>query len=85
VAVVGDLNATPWSPRLQALLADARLVDSQVGHGLQPSYPAARGRLGLTIDHILHTREPTTVERELGPNFASDHRMVHARLELRSL
>lgn len=83
VVIVGDLNTTPWSPRLQALLASAKLVDSQLGHGLQPSYPAARGRLGLAIDHVLHTDELTTIERELGPAFGSDHRMVHARLALR--
>jgi endonuclease/exonuclease/phosphatase (EEP) superfamily protein YafD len=83
VVVVGDLNATPWSPRLQALLDGAELVDSQLGHGLQPSYPATRGRLGLAIDHVLHTDEFTTIERELGPAFGSDHRMVHARLALR--
>jgi endonuclease/exonuclease/phosphatase (EEP) superfamily protein YafD len=80
VVVMGDLNATPWSPRLQELLVTADLVDSQVGFGLQPSYPAARGRLGIAIDHVLHSTELTTVARQLGPSFGSDHRMVHARL-----
>jgi endonuclease/exonuclease/phosphatase (EEP) superfamily protein YafD len=81
---IGDLNATPWSPRLQEPCSTtAELVDSQLGHGLQPSYPATRGRLGLAIDHVLHTDELTTIERELGPAFGSDHRMVHARLALR--
>jgi endonuclease/exonuclease/phosphatase (EEP) superfamily protein YafD len=84
VVVVGDLNATPWSPRLRTLLADAELIDSQIGHGLQPSFPASQGRLGLTIDHVLHTADLTTIDRELGPAFGSDHRMVHARLALRS-
>jgi endonuclease/exonuclease/phosphatase (EEP) superfamily protein YafD len=82
VVIIGDLNATPWSPRLQALLYDAALVDSQLGHGLQPSYPADRGIFGLAIDQVLHTRELTTLDRELGPAFGSDHRMVHARLTL---
>jgi endonuclease/exonuclease/phosphatase (EEP) superfamily protein YafD len=83
VVIMGDLNATPWSPRLQALVADAELIDSQLGHGLQPSYPADRGRFGLAIDHVLHTQELTAVDRELGPAFGSDHRMMHARLALR--
>jgi endonuclease/exonuclease/phosphatase (EEP) superfamily protein YafD len=78
--VMGDLNATPWSPNLQKLLETGELVDSQVGFGLQASYPAARGRLGIAIDHVLHSQELTTVARELGPSFGSDHRMVHARL-----
>jgi endonuclease/exonuclease/phosphatase (EEP) superfamily protein YafD len=80
VVVMGDLNATPWSPRLRELLLTADLVDSQVGFGLQPSYPAARGRLGIAIDHVLHSTELTTVARQLGPSFGSDHKMVHARL-----
>ena len=80
VVVVGDLNATPWSPQLQAMALEAELIDSQVGFGLQPSYPAARGRLGIAIDHVLHSPELTTVARQLGPSFGSDHRMVHARL-----
>jgi endonuclease/exonuclease/phosphatase (EEP) superfamily protein YafD len=82
VIVMGDLNATPWSPRLQELLAAGRLLDSQVGYGLQPSFPAAGGRLGIAIDHILHSPELTTVTRELGPSFDSDHRMVHATFAL---
>jgi endonuclease/exonuclease/phosphatase (EEP) superfamily protein YafD len=80
VIVIGDLNATPWSPKLQDLLLEAELIDSQVGFGHQPSYPAARGRLGIAIDHVLHSADLTTVARELGPSFGSDHRMVHARL-----
>ena len=80
VVVVGDLNATPWSPKLQEMLLEAELVDSQVGFGLQPSYPTDRGRLGIAIDHVLHSPELTTVARQLGPSFGSNHRMVHARL-----
>jgi endonuclease/exonuclease/phosphatase (EEP) superfamily protein YafD len=80
VVVMGDLNATPWSPKLQAMVREAELIDSQVGFGHQPSYPAARGRLGIAIDHVLHSSELTTVARQLGPSFGSDHRMVHARL-----
>jgi endonuclease/exonuclease/phosphatase (EEP) superfamily protein YafD len=80
IVVMGDLNATPWSPYLQELLATADLIDSQVGHGMQPSFPASRGWLGLAIDHVLHGPELRTVERQLGPAFGSDHRMLHARL-----
>jgi endonuclease/exonuclease/phosphatase (EEP) superfamily protein YafD len=80
IVVMGDLNATPWSPYFQDLLAAADLRDSQVGHGLQPSFPAARGRMGIPLDHVLHGPELQTLERHLGPAFGSDHRMVHARL-----
>ena len=80
IVVMGDLNATPWSPYLRELLATADLLDSQVGHGLQPSFPASRGRLGIAVDHVLHGPELRTIERRLGPAFGSDHRMVHAKL-----
>jgi endonuclease/exonuclease/phosphatase (EEP) superfamily protein YafD len=78
--VLGDLNATPWSPDLQQLVATGDLIDSQVGFGLQASYPAAWGPLGIAIDHALHTPELTTVARQLGPSLGSDHRMLHATL-----
>ena len=78
--VMGDLNATPWSPALIGMLEEAGLIDSQVGHGLQASYPASLRWLGIPIDHVLHGPELTTTNRRLGPSLGSDHRMVHATL-----
>ncbi len=80
VVVVGDLNATPWSSSFRALLEHGGLRDSQEAHGLQASWPARLGTFGLPIDHVLHSPELITVDRELGPSFGSEHRMVHARL-----
>jgi endonuclease/exonuclease/phosphatase (EEP) superfamily protein YafD len=80
VVVVGDLNATPWSAPFRTMLARGGLADSLGLHGIQPSWPASLGPLGIPIDHVLHSPELTTVERELGPSFGSDHRMVHARI-----
>ena len=81
--VAGDLNATPWSPALIQMLEEAGLVDSQVGHGIQPSYPASLRWLGIPIDHVLHGSELTTTDRRLGPSLGSDHRMVHVSLAQR--
>lgn len=78
--IAGDLNAVPWSSALRRLRADAGLVDSLVGHGIQPSWPAPDAWVGVPLDHVLHTPDLTTVERELGPSFGSDHRLVRARL-----
>jgi len=75
--VVGDLNATPWSPRLRQLQNEGDLLDSQMGHGKQASYPALLGPLGISIDHLLHSPDLTTMERRLGPSLGSDHRMLH--------
>jgi endonuclease/exonuclease/phosphatase (EEP) superfamily protein YafD len=81
VVLMGDLNATSWSAPLRRLLDDGDLVDSRVGHGLQPSWPARFGPLGLAIDHVLHSPELTTVDRQLAPPIdSSDHRMVHATI-----
>lgn len=56
------------------------LVNSLRCRGLQPSWPAALGPLGIPIDHLLHGPELATVGRERGPAFGSDHRMLHVRL-----
>ena len=80
VVVVGDLNATPWSAPFRAMLDRSGLMDSLRLHGPQPSWPVSLGPVGIPIDHVLHSPELTTVERELGPSFGSDHRMVHARI-----
>jgi endonuclease/exonuclease/phosphatase (EEP) superfamily protein YafD len=84
VVLMGDLNATSWSAPLRQLMAESDLVDSRVGHGLQPSWPARFGPIGLTIDHVLHSPELTTIDRQLGPPIdSSDHRMVHASITYR--
>mgnify|MGYP002777837524 CR=1 FL=1 len=71
--VLGDLNATPFSAPLRRLLADAGLVDSQRGFGLQASWPVGRPAPQLAIDHCLHDPALTTVARALGPDLGSDH------------
>jgi len=76
VAIAGDLNATPWSHGFRSLLADANLVNSQRGHGLQTTWPAGLWPLSVPIDHCLHSRSLTAVERSVGPFLGSDHRPV---------
>jgi endonuclease/exonuclease/phosphatase (EEP) superfamily protein YafD len=79
--VMGDLNATPWSPTFRDMVTEAELVDPLRSHrGLQASWPAELGPLGIPIDHVLHGPGLTTLDRSLGPSFGSDHRMVHATL-----
>jgi len=82
VVVLGDLNATPWSSAFQMLLAEGDLVNSQKGFGLQASWPASLGPLGVPIDHVLHSQDLTTVERSLGPGYGSEHRSVNAAIAL---
>lgn len=56
------------------------LLDSHRGHGWQPSYPPWFGPLGIPIDHLWHSPELTTVERQLGPSRGCDHRILNVRL-----
>jgi len=80
VVVIGDLNATPWSSAFRTLVDEAGLVDSQHSHGMQPSWPAWLGPLGLTLDHVLHSPNAVVIDRYLGPSFGSDHRTLHTRV-----
>ena len=72
--VAGDFNATPWSWPFRTLLAGTDLENSQVGFGLQPSFPAASNLLlRVPIDHLLHSKSLKVIDRQLGPALGSDH------------
>ena len=74
VVVAGDFNATPWSWPFRSLLVDTDLENSQVGYGLQPSFPAPSNLLlRVPIDHLLHSDSLKAVDRRLGPALGSDH------------
>lgn len=72
--LIGDLNSSPWSWYFQDLLKKGRLIDSEVGHGLQPTWNALM-RLPpmVPIDHCLTSPEITVASRETGPRVGSDH------------
>jgi endonuclease/exonuclease/phosphatase (EEP) superfamily protein YafD len=83
-AVIGDLDATPWSRPLRDLRRSTGLVDSLAGRGVQPSWPAALPWIArLPIDHVLPSAHLATAERALGRDVGSDHRPVYARLVFR--
>jgi endonuclease/exonuclease/phosphatase (EEP) superfamily protein YafD len=72
--VVGDLNASPWSWPFRRLVAEGSLRNSQIGFGLQASFPAdALFLLRVPIDHLLHSDELRIRDRHLGPTLGSDH------------
>ncbi|MEM7113063.1 MAG: endonuclease/exonuclease/phosphatase family protein [Chloroflexota bacterium] len=71
--LMGDLNTTPWSPIFREFLAGSRLENGRYGFGLQASWPAPLGPLGIPIDHILISPEITIHEFERGPDLGSDH------------
>lgn len=74
LVVVGDLNASPWSWPFRNLVARTGLRNSQIGFGLQPSFPADSSvLLRVPIDHLLHSEELIVRDRRLGPSLGSDH------------
>lgn len=73
VLVVGDLNATPWSHAFRAFVKKTGMVDTQRWSGLQPTWKAKLGRVGIPIDHVLISKEFEVVRRDLGPHNGSDH------------
>ena len=83
--VVGDFNATPWSSPFRKILAGAELRNSQIGFGLQPSFPATSiFVMRVPIDHLLHSPALNVRDRRLGPALGSDHFPLLVDLELTS-
>ena len=85
--LLGDLNATSYTPLFAELCDKAGLVDSRRGFGRQASWHAGEYYglgfllpLHLAIDHVLVTRDVTVLGRRLGPYVGSDHVPVICRL-----
>lgn len=72
--VIGDFNSTPWATRFRQTLVVDELVNSQLGFGLQPTWPSQLPAfLRIPIDHCLHSPTFTTLRREVGAKIGSDH------------
>jgi endonuclease/exonuclease/phosphatase (EEP) superfamily protein YafD len=87
--LLGDLNTGPWSKDFKTLLRQSHLQDSEIGFGIQPTYPVKLPKTHrpwrwpvLPIDHILLAPQFTIIHRQLGPALGSDHLpvLVKARL-----
>ncbi len=77
--IVGDFNATPWSHAYRKLV-DGPLHNSQIGFGLQTSWPNELWPLSIPIDHVVLGETLTAVDRSVGPFLGSDHRPVSLRV-----
>lgn len=87
VLIVGDLNTSPWSYTFQHLLRVTPLKDSQVGFGIQPTWPTFWPKQPfrlpvplIPIDHVLVSRNITVLNRQTGPYVGSDHLPVLVEL-----
>jgi endonuclease/exonuclease/phosphatase (EEP) superfamily protein YafD len=73
VIVLGDLNATPWSPFFTGLLQESGLRDTSRGRGLGGTWPALLPIGKIPLDHCLVSPAITVLDRRLGPRVGSDH------------
>lgn len=80
--VAGDFNTTPWSPYYQDAVHASGLIDSALGQGVEPSWPALLPLLGIRIDHCLASKHWRSVDVNTGPYLGSDHRPLIADLQL---
>ena len=82
VVVIGDLNATPWSPRFVDLLTESALEDASKGRSIQGSWPAWLPLGRIPIDHCLVSSGVGVVSKEIGSRVGSDHLPVIVTITL---
>ncbi len=80
--VMGDMNATPWSPVLRHFMEQNGLRDSALGYGVHPTWFSRWLPLGIPIDQILHSDGISVLDRRVGPEVGSDHFAVTADIAL---
>lgn len=78
--VVGDLNATPWSPAFHRLLTEGGLRDAALGRSVTATWTSRQPMVGLAIDHVLASPQIIAQGYEVGPDLGSDHLPVIAEL-----
>ncbi|MEI8154523.1 MAG: endonuclease/exonuclease/phosphatase family protein, partial [Hyphomicrobiales bacterium] len=69
----GDFNVTYFSPTLRRVLDQSGSHSSQIGFGLQPSWPSIAEKAGIAIDQSIYKGSITPIDRRLGPSFGSQH------------
>lgn len=70
--VMGDLNATQFSPAFRRMLRDSGLR-ACAGQTLQPTWPVQFPPLWVSIDHCLASPGLHTAAFTVGPDVGSDH------------
>jgi len=82
LAVLGDFNATPWSPHLQKFLIETGLRNAAEGFGLDFTWPTFLPLLGIPIDHCLVSSELAVNGYHRGRSIGSDHYPVFIEVAL---
>jgi endonuclease/exonuclease/phosphatase (EEP) superfamily protein YafD len=90
VLIVGDLNTSPWAHTFRHLIDFTKLKDSQLGFGIQTTWPSFWPRQSfrlpvplIPIDHVLVSDNFNVISRRTGPYVGSDHLPVIVELALK--
>jgi endonuclease/exonuclease/phosphatase (EEP) superfamily protein YafD len=81
--IMGDLNASMWSPAYKRMMRRQGLKDAREGHGLvltQHGHGPVSGLLWRPIDHCLHNDRLAVRNFYAGPDLGSDHLPIVAEL-----
>ncbi len=81
LAVVGDLNATPWNGRFRELLRDSGLMDARKGFGIQSTWLAMFWPFAIPIDHCLISGDLRVTRFTTLRSIGSDHFPVLVTIE----
>lgn len=86
VILIGDFNATMWSPYYRQLVRQSGLNNARAGFGILPTWPAKlsyhsslpglnalTGLLQIPIDHCLASPALQVANMHTGPDVGSDH------------
>lgn len=71
--VVGDFNASTWSPFYQAFVSETHLNDARNGFGVVPTFPTNLPFIMIPIDQCLVSSDLKILHFHSGPNIGSDH------------
>lgn len=85
LVLMGDLNASPWSPPLRRALGESGLKSAQRGQGplfTRRSHLFPARLLWNTLDHCLVSDDVTVRRMWTGPFLGSDHRPILVEVNL---
>ena len=82
--VVGDLNASCWSPQFRDLLKEGRLREARSDQGLHPTWPMhfPTWLLRIPIDHCLVGEGVQVHNFRAGGNIGSEHGPIIADISV---
>ncbi|MCB8837427.1 endonuclease/exonuclease/phosphatase family protein [Aurantimonas sp. VKM B-3413] len=78
--LVGDMNATPWSPIVRRAARIGGLLDPRLGRSWYPTWKANATLLRWPLDEMLFSRHFALMDFRILPPFGSDHQPVLATL-----